>query len=163
MADAIAISLSRGKVAWIDAEDYPLVAGVKWFARKAKWTWYATRQVQRNGVRVRVSMQEQIIGKRLGFIVDHDDNDGLNNRRANLRHATYGQNAANRAFVRRGRKGVTRTKHGTFKATIQRDGAALHLGTYKREADAQRIYDLSARAIFGEFAKLNFPDEALAA
>ena len=161
---AIAIPLSRGKVAWVDAEDYHLVAGVKWFASNpASDVWYATRQVQVNGKRRRIWMHGVILGEKPGLRPDHEDNDGLNNRRTNLRYATSAQNSMNRAFRRRGRKGVTTTKAGTYKASIMKGGRALHLGTYKREDDALRVYDLSARAMFGEFAKLNFPDEALAA
>lgn len=151
------VLLSQGMVAWIDAEDAPLLGDRKWFALRNGGLWYATRQEQAHGIRRRLHLHRLILGDRPGFMIDHKDGDGLNCRRSNLRHVTCAQNCANRSAA--GGKGVSATRHGTFKVTIQ----GRHMGTYRTRDDALRIYDLSALVYFGEYARLNFAGEALAA
>jgi len=99
-----------------------------------------------------------------GFIPDHKDGDGLNNRRANLRPATYGQNLQNRsAPAKRGGafvqfKGVCWNKRRQKWASyINVGGKRLHLGVHADEADAARNYDAAALKYHGKFARLNFP------
>jgi hypothetical protein len=84
------IELTRGYVATVDDEDYE---------RVSKYLWYA--EVRGNSVYARCRrgpglMHVFIMGKRPGFDIDHADGDTLNNTRANLRHCTRSQNAANR-------------------------------------------------------------------
>src|SRR4051794_15311775 len=95
------VRLTQGKVAHIDPQDWPLIAGYTWHAhRKKDDLWYARTAVS-------VSLPEG--GRKLQFIlmhrliaappddlmVDHFDEDGLNNRRANLRVATNARNQQN--------------------------------------------------------------------
>jgi hypothetical protein len=92
--------------------------------------------------------------------VDHRDGDGLNNRRANLRHCTGAQNQANTWKRRNGAsrfKGVFPSPSGKWKAGIRIDGRLRHLGTFVSDEDAARAYDRAARAAWGDWAALNFP------
>jgi AP2 domain len=89
---------------------------------------------------------------------DHRDGDGLNNQRYNLRETTDAQNGANTG-PRTGRyKGVHRYEgQGLWRAQIQVNGIKNHIGVYSSEESAARAYDQAALAIWGEFARLNFP------
>jgi hypothetical protein len=92
-------------------------------------------------------------------LVDHTDGDGLNSRRSNLRQATRSQNAANsRPYARRRSqyKGLRQERNGSWTARVQR----RHVGTFKTEEAAARAYDIEAARTFGEFARLNFPEES---
>jgi hypothetical protein len=94
-----------------------------------------------------------------GKIIDHHDNNGLDNHRPNLRFATHAQNAWN-AKPRKslaGYKGVTFcTDKNLWRASICVKGNRLHLGYFHSAKDAARAYDLAARKCFGKFARLNF-------
>lgn len=93
--------------------------------------------------------------------VDHKDGDKLNNREMNLRVATNGQNIANS----RSRKGASSSYLGVhwhkqnmnWVVAITKDYQQVHLGSFWDEVEAAHAYDAAARAIHGEFARVNFP------
>jgi hypothetical protein len=91
-------------------------------------------------------------------VCDHRSGDTLDNRRSNLRIATYRQNAAN---ARRKRdldlpRGVRPSPSG--KRWIARIGAnGRHVGSYPTIELAARARDEAAKAMFGGFAILNYP------
>jgi hypothetical protein len=91
--------------------------------------------------------------------VDHKNGNTLDNRRENLRVATPSQQRAN-SKKRRGSaspyKGVY-VRGDRFLAKIKR----AHIGTFRTEEAAARAYDAAALIEFGEFARLNFPVNAL--
>ncbi len=91
------------------------------------------------------------------IIVDHEDRNGLNNQRGNLRVATKSQNEAN-SCKQHGTtsrfKGVSWNKRGgKWEAQI----AHRHLGCFADEMSAALAYDTAARKHFGEFCNCNFP------
>ncbi len=94
--------------------------------------------------------------------VDHANGDTLDNRRENLRLATQSQQNANRLkFVGTSRfKGVYLRCDG-LKWVAQigdpQSGRRKNLGGFVTEEEAARVYDDAARAMFGEFACVNFP------
>jgi hypothetical protein len=108
-----------------------------------------------------VSMHRLILGIPPGACVDHKDGDGLNNRRINLRAATYSQNGINRGRPRNntsGFKGVTRHSRTSkfWKAGIEINRKTVYLGRFQTAEEAARAYDSKAYEVFGEFAVLNF-------
>lgn len=155
------ISLTQGKVAVVDDEDYPLLAALKWSALKSKRTWYARTVVYLNGRAINLQMHRLILRTPRGAQIDHTDHDGLNNCRHNLRSATPSQNCQNRRRRRdstSGYKGVCLHKRiGKFQAYISQPGRILHLGYFLTPEEAALAYDAKARELFGEFALLNFP------
>ena len=159
------ILLTRGFVAVVDDEDLDRVlAAGAWCAHvpQHKRTAYAVRAHARaSGRRSLLGLHNFITG--LPF-VDHMNGDGLDNRRANLRSATKSQNAMNsrrRSDNTSGFKGVSlTTSTGRWRALIVIGGRRRHLGYFEHAADAARAYDRAALDLFGDFARLNFPENA---
>ncbi len=106
-------------------------------------------------------MHRVIMQARPGKFIDHINHNGLDNRIANLRHASRTENNWN-ARKRKGKysskyKGVCWFKvKKKWQARIQVNGKGIFLGIFTNEMDAARAYDKAARKYYGEFAYLNF-------
>ena len=96
--------------------------------------------------------------------VDHEDHNGLNCQRYNLRIATHSQNLANMLIPARntsGIKGVYKYVSNSWKtsnkwkAQISFKGKRKHLGYFDSKEEAQAAYDKAAIELFGEFALTN--------
>lgn len=164
----VLIPLTRGKMAVIDAADYDLVGRYTWSAITDGTNWYASTNTPRNkGKQRSISMHRLIMGVTATSLprVDHRDRDGLNNRRLNLRFATQSQNLANseRRRAKSGYRGVKPiTKPGRIKiwqANIRVHPRSIYLGAFATAEEAARAYDARAQKEFGEFARLNFPED----
>ena len=148
------VPLTQGKIALIDDEDWPVVAGRTWCAVRHHNTFYA-----KSSRHPSVMLHRLILPVPGGYQVDHINGDGLDNRRLNLRMATHGQNQQNGAKPRNntsGLKGVVR-KGTLWGAQIRSGGKAYYLGTFSTRLQAAWAYDDAARRLHGEFARLNFP------
>jgi hypothetical protein len=158
--DVVLVPLTRGLVALVDPEDADLVSPYSWHAGHGKHTFYAWRSPRVDEINPIVQMHA-LIARRMGvLVVDHINGDGLDNRRANLRIATVGQNNAN-ARKRPGAqyRGVRRLPSGRWVAQSWEKGRYLYIGSFDTAEDAARARDAVAAANYGEFARLNFPDE----
>ena len=94
-----------------------------------------------------------------GFVIDHINHNGLDNRKANLRLATFAQNARNSRMRRNrsGYKGVCfANDRGKYRAVIWHDNTRIHLGYFNSPISAALEYDRAAKKYHGEFAVLNF-------
>lgn len=147
--DDCLIELADGSTAYVDAEDRHKVESNN---------WSIGNHCVVSGLG---SLQNIILGERLGFIVDHIDGDVRNNRKANLRHVTKAENCWNRRIAANnttGFKGVCpRKDRGTFLAGINIQGRRVKLGTFRTAELAARAYDDAARAHYGPHACVNFP------
>ena len=157
------IPLTQGKFAIVDDEDFELLNRWKWFARKSEKTFYATRNATAKDCvgRRTIRMHRVVLGlepkdKRIS---DHRNHNGLDNRRENLRIATRLQNQQNR----KSQKGISIYKgvhwdniNKKWRSQIQQNYKRFHLGEFETEIEAAKSYDVAARKLFGEFAKLNF-------
>jgi hypothetical protein len=97
-----------------------------------------------------------------GYVIDHINRNGLDNRRANLRLATVAQNAWNskKRNSHSGYKGVCYDKvKQRWRAAIVNHGRRIHLGYFEDKIAAAKAYDEVAKKYCGQFALLNFPDE----
>lgn len=154
------IPLTQGLYAKVDASDYAWLSLHNWHAKWAGNTYYAQRY--RNGRLI--SMHQEIMVPIEGYVVDHIDGNGGDNRRSNLRRCTCAQNVCNRAKCKRPctsqYKGVSRHKRtGQCIAKIAYQGEKIYLGTFQTDIEAARAYDRAARQYHGPFARLNFPEE----
>lgn len=152
------VPLSRGMFAIVDAADFPKLFGHKWYAVRRHRNFYAETKINGKPVLMHIFL----IGKRRGFVTDHINGDGLDNRRCNLRFATHLQNMANRKRAihsKSGFKGVHQDQYGGFVAAARKNGEYHYAGYFHSAKEAALAYDAKAKEIHGEFARLNFPKE----
>jgi hypothetical protein len=150
------IPLGDGFYAYVDAADY------EWLSR---WTWhvYGDGYAGRREKGKFIAMHREIMQPPKGMLVDHIDANKANNCRFNLRVCTYAENQHNKrkqhGAVSRF-KGVTYSKrYDKWCAHCRTKGEPCHVGYYDDEVEAARAYDRAAVERFGEFARLNFPNE----
>lgn len=155
------IPLTRGYVAFIDDADSEMLSRWKWCAHVTKNGVYAASFTNPTGVHG-VLMHRLLMLPAPNEQVDHKDGNGLNNRRANLRVCTHGQNASNsRSYSSTGYKGVAihpaTGRRKRYQAKAWNGTKNVSLGYYETAEEAARAYDKAAPSIYGEFAWLNFP------
>jgi len=162
------IPLTQGKFAIVDFEDYERLANYKWFLSESPTSSYAARwqRCRPGGFRKKIWMHREVIDIPKHMLCDHVNGYGLDNRAANLRPATVSQNLCNRpktkAKTRSKYKGLEWNKtQRKWKVRIQCNGRKIYLGSFSNQIDAARAYDKKAKALFGQFARLNFPNVIL--
>jgi hypothetical protein len=158
------IPLTHGKVALVDSEDYNWLLQFKWRAQKSGKrhdAFYAVRNVTIKKRRTTIQMHKQIMHPPHGLEIDHKNNNGLDNRRSNLRFCTRSQNMANSRGHRRrfsSFKGVSFHKQfRKWRTIITQNKKNLHLGFFRSQVRAAKAYDDKAKELFGQFARPNFP------
>lgn len=159
------ISLTKGKVALVDDEDFEYLNQHKWHYNSRG---YAARNVTpQNGKRTVLLMHRSILNTPPGMDTDHIDLNRLNNQKCNLRVCNTSQNMMNRGK----RHGVTsskfkgvsifrtaRHKTGYYLSYIQVNGKMIKKYfplTPDGERQAALHYNKLAVKHFGKFARLN--------
>lgn len=156
------IVLTQGMVALVDDIDFEYLNQWKWYAAKLgkhSNTLYAVRADYKNGKRM-VLMHREIMGATDPKIFcDHEDRNGLNNQRSNLRIATNSQNNCNSKKYKKSYsqyKGVSwEGDRNKWKASIRKDYKLFNVGRFKTEEEAALAYNYAAIKYHGEFANLN--------
>lgn len=146
-----AIELTQGRVALVDDEDYPLVAYRPWVAMNAG----AQTRPFRGPKGMRILMHRLIMNPPAGYVVDHINGDKLDNRRTNLRICTQLENTRNRK-PRQTREYIGIAEYGSDWLAIFR---GKPIGRFMTDSLAAQAYDAAAREAYGEFARVNFPNE----
>jgi hypothetical protein len=156
--------MSGPKYAKVDPADYKRLYKYKFIARKSRNCFYA-QMLEPNVITTKkmLQMHQMILEVPNGMVVDHINNDGMDNRSANLRPATKAQNSRNRKKFSKQcsskYKGVGWHKSSLkWEVRIMFGKKRIHLGTFKNEIDAAKAYDEAAKKYHGEFACLNFPE-----
>jgi hypothetical protein len=150
------IPLGDGSYAYVDAADYERL-------NQGHWRMCSTGYAGRLEKGKWVLMHREIMQPPEGMIVDHADGNRANNCRFNLRVCTHQENVLNQR-KRRGSasrfKGVSYSKRRRkWYVRIRFGGKPIWLGYFTDEAEAARAYDRKAVELFGEYARLNFPQE----
>ena len=159
------IPLGDGLFTLVEPRDFYTFNKSHWFPRVRGSCIYAARFIYKpDGKLKMLSLHREIINAPAGLLVDHRNNDGLDNRKANLRFATHAENSRNKRKTRSKTSsrfvGVFLVKRsGRWKAAIQSNGKTINLGTFDSEIDAAKAYDEAARKYHKDFARLNFPEE----
>jgi len=152
------IPLTNGKFAVVDADDAQALMAHNWQAIKHGNVWYAKRRLE-NSDGKSVYMHRSIAAPKDGELVDHEDGDGLNNRKANLRIAVQAQNRANSGPSKNNKIGVKGVYHdaerGKWIAKVCFDYGQEVIGRFDTITEAAAAYDERAEVLWGEFAYLN--------
>lgn len=167
------IALTKGIATIVDDDLFDWLSQWKWYAQEHApgsrgRRFYVRRQANFEGRRTVFLLHRVVAGAPEGLLVDHVNGDTLDNRRANLRLATFRQNTVNayRPPSATGFRGVRppNPANGTyrFRANIRHDNKTVTVGWADTAEEAARLYDAAARRLHGEFARLNFPEEAAA-
>jgi hypothetical protein len=93
-----------------------------------------------------------------GQSVDHENGNGLDNRKDNLRLRSQAENCRNKNIhynSKTGFKGVLRRRQA-FTASIRFGGRLINLGSFDNAQDAAKAYDQAAIRYYGQFARTNF-------
>lgn len=155
------ISLTKGKVAFVDDEDYEDLAQFRWHTLPHHRTFYAVREVTYDNWRTKkqVRMHSVILPPLANLEPDHIDGNGLNNQKYNLRRCTGQQNRMNQKpqlKVSSKYKGVHWDKQtNKWRAAVKINQRSIKLGRFEKEKEAAFAYNLAAIEHFGEFACLN--------
>lgn len=152
------ITLTQGQVALVDAGDFEWIMQWKW---RATWSsransFYASANIQGKVIH----MHRLILGLERGDhrLVDHKEaGQTLDNRRSNLRVATYAQNRRNSRLGKNnksGYKGVSWwAPQGKWRAHFKINGVTKYLGTFQTPEQAHAAYTRAAIEHYGEFAR----------
>ena len=159
------IYLDEGKWTILDQQDYYRLGNFKWHVTGTNSRFYAVRSIKVDNTHTtRMYLHREIMNAPKGLVVDHKDGNSFDNRRANLRLATRSQNSCNK----RKRANTSSRFIGVYwdkakrkwVARIKYQGKSRMLGNFVNEIDAAKAYDAAANKYFGEFARLNLPEEA---
>jgi hypothetical protein len=160
------IQLTKGYIALVDDSDYERVARREWCAKEKFRNEVIVGVYAQRGWRVEGKTKSQSLHRFIMNVtdpaiqVDHEDHDGLNCQKYNLRVSTPQQNASNALLTRAntsGFKGVSWNKdREKWRAYIHVNNGRFHLGYFTDPFEAACAYDMAAVQHFGEFAHCNF-------
>lgn len=152
LKDGVTIPLSQGKFAIVDKDDYGWLSRFTWSFSEG----YAITTIDGH----KVKMRRLILSAKKGEFVDHKDGDRLNNARYNIRIATRLENNRNKGKAKGTSsifKGVCWDRQmGKWRSSITVNHKSIFLGLFNDEHHAALVYDLWAKDIFRESARLNF-------
>lgn len=144
----IEIPLVTKQICFIDTDDFQKVSAYKWYWNNG----YA--YTHKKGETI--AMHRLILNTPKGKFTDHINGNRLDNRKQNLRIATYQQNLWNKKKFGL-YKGVTWDKQmKQWRVQITCDYKTRQIGLFKNPLHAAMAYDIAAKDLFGEFARLNF-------
>jgi hypothetical protein len=153
------IPLTQGKFAIVDDDDYERLIEHKWCYTKQGYAGAYKKGTSATGAE-RMLMHREICTPQKGFVVDHINMDKLDNRKENLRVVTYRENCFNRLKIKGNSrfKGVALSHPNRWVASIWIGDKRVNLGSYEKEEDAAKAYNIGALNYIGDIAYLNDVD-----
>lgn len=137
------ITLTQGKVAIVDDDDFDWLNQFKWFAKKECGIWYACRNGSRKiEPRPYYRMHRYILSAKDEDVIDHINGNGLDNRKCNIRIVTPRENSQNRHHSRTSKyPGVCwHYIANRWLAQIRIKDKMKFLGYFENELDAAKAY-----------------------
>jgi hypothetical protein len=152
------LELTQGQVALVDDIDYDYLSQWKWCAAWEYNGFRATRGVYLPNGKHTTLRIHTVIAERMGIdpkLIDHKDQNPLNNCRSNLRAATGTQNQHNRGAQKNsgtGVKGVCFVKKaGKYMAQIRDKGNQYYLGCFDTIPEAASVVQKKREELAEEF------------
>lgn len=143
------------QVCLIDKDDFNLVKKHTWYLHETNTSFYCQTAQANN-----IYLHNLIMGCKW---VDHINNNGLDNRRSNLRKCTQQENNFNKTKVKNAfseYKGVFKSRYeGKCKGVICHEYKQISLGIFTNQRFCGFVYDIAAKILFKDFAGLNFEDK----
>jgi len=156
------IKVSNKKFAIVDDSDFEKLNKFKWYLNTgyAVTAKYVKGSGRKNQKQIRILMHRLIINCKKGEIIDHINGNKLDNRKVNLRICNFSENIRNSSKRKNcisRFKGVSKLNK-KWRCRLTLNYKEIHIGTFENEIQAAMAYDISSRDLYGEFAKLNFPN-----
>ncbi len=157
------IQVAVGRFALIDPQDFEAVTAFSWRIHvgspsRTRRTEYAVKGGGDSKEYLHLWLWRHW-GRPRVPVVDHEDGNGLNCQRLNLRQATVTQNNQHRGLIASntsGYKGVSwHVGRGRWQAKISVESTRIFLGYFTTPAEAALAYNTAARKYHGAFAVLN--------
>lgn len=147
------ITLTKGKVAMVDDEDFEMLSQWKWCFGDG----YAARSIRVGLNQKHVKMHRVIANTPKGMHTDHINGDGLDNRKENLRICTNAENLRNQGKQSNNTSGFKRVgwdkRNRKWAAYIRLNYKKIHLGLFPTPELAHAAYCEAAIKYHGEFAR----------
>lgn len=147
-----------GTTSLIDLEDIEKCKKYKWYAQLFG---YKRKRLYFTNPKNNLLLHRYIVNNYTPIETDHIDNDGLNNRKYNLRVCGRQRNAQNRKFNSNntsGHKGVCWNKHiptPKWMAYIQVNKKFVNLGYFDEYEDAVIAREKAEAKYYGEYSNTN--------
>lgn len=140
----------------VDYDDYTLYKDLRFSVHFAKSSNTNLRYAQTCIDKKPIYLHQLIMGKALDrMVIDHIDNNGLNNKRSNLRLVTYSQNNQNKTKIENTSSQYIGVHWHKNNKKWQVNSANQFLGYFEHELDAAKTYDTFVLLKFGVGAKTN--------
>jgi hypothetical protein len=145
------ISLSQGKLAIVDDEDYPLVKDFKWCFRgdSEGSGGYALRHIKIDGKDRKMYLHRQLMQPEPGKEVIFLNHDKLDCRRSNLKVVSHEEARRHHRVRRDSKTGVKGVRHdpgnNTWSAYVYRNDCCHHIGTFGSIEAASAAYEAEIR------------------
>jgi hypothetical protein len=153
----IALKDASGSIidyAIVSNEDAPTVLKYSWHRYCKNGEYYAAGHVNGKTTKMHVFLMGNAPN---GHVIDHINFNGLDNRRSNLRFATFAQNSQRRRGDNYNK--VSSSYYGVSKATNTTNWRVIcgdtQIGTFDSEIEAAKAYDTYALVKYGRYARTN--------
>lgn len=156
--------VSKVYVCLVSPEDASIINTLGWSATSRRSCRYVAWSIRGSVRRKGELLHNTIMQPEYGFLIDHINHNGLDNRRQNLRPATPGQNTTNRRRALPNPTGFVgvficqKNRNRPFKAMACFDNKRIYAGHFATAEEAAIARDAVSFQNLGEFAYLNFPD-----
>lgn len=128
------------------------------WAKDIKWRLSSYGYVSYREKDKRIFLHRLIMQTPEDMVTDHINGNKLDNLKLNLRVTSDKLNRLNsgkRCYNTSGFKGVWLRKNGRWQAEIKLNGKKYSLGTYETKEESALAYNIKAKELFGEHARLN--------
>jgi hypothetical protein len=148
------IPLTKGRVAIVDASDYPRLSVFNWHVTLSGGDGLIYARRCENG---RYVYMHRDILECTSPDIDHANGNGLDNRRINIRPSTRSQNNANWQRGKRAASGYRGVHYnrGSWEVSIQVRKTRIRKTGFRDKFAAARFYNQLSREHFGEFGYQN--------